>query len=365
MATLTLIAEPFPDWEVRVHSAAARDLTEALAATAPRSCSARFLLAKGSPDPGFSSPLIRTAHLPFRATMLPLLWQTGTTARPLDGEFVHAMTPMVPLRSHADDDGTQTSVTITNSLAWDAPTMLGASQARLYRAFVRRAVKHADVLFTPTHATARVLHEHFGEDLPIQVLQLGAPSEYLPADDAADRRVALGIPDHYAITTATASEEGRLKWIVDALRADPSLPPVVVLEGLDPVSTPIPQSSIPAELQHRLIIVTPRELSDVGAALSGASLLLQPQSYVGTGYTLLGALSGAVPVLHSGHPAAEELTLDAGLAAPSSAEFAAEFGRLFRDSSSLSQLAVLARDRSRGFGWRGAAWQLWEAHANI
>lgn len=362
---LTLIAEPFPDWEADAHSAGARDLIAALAVTAPRSCSARYLVAKGSPDPGFSSPLIRTEHLPLRSTVLPLLWQNGATARPLTGEFVHAMTPMVPLRSHTDDDGTQTSVTITNTLAWDAPTMIGASQARLYRAFVRRAVKHADVLFTPTHATARVLHAQFGEDLPIQVLHLAAPAEYLSPDDAIERRIALGIPNHYAITTAPAGEEGRLKWIVDALRADLALPPVVVLEGLDPVVTPIPQSSIPAELQHRLIIVTPRELSDVGAALSGASLLLQPQSYVGTGYTLLAALSGAVPVLHSGHPAAEELALDAGLSAPSADAFAAEFSRLFREPNSLAPMAVLARDRSRGFDWRSTAWQIWEAHANM
>lgn len=365
MATLTLITDPFPDWEAAIHAAAARDLTEALATTAPRSCSTRFLMSKGTPEPNFASPLIRSEYLPFRPTMLPLLWQNGATARPLDGEFVHAITPMVPLRSHGDDDGTQTSVTITHSIAWDAPLVLGASQARLYRSFVRRAVKLADVLFTPTHATARALQEQFGADLPVQVLQLGAPSAYLRPDDAIERRAALGVPDHYAVTTATASEDGRLGWIIDALRADHSLPAVVVLDGLDPAASATAQAAIPEELQHRLLFVTPRELTDVGAVLSGASLLLQPQSYVGTGYTLLGALTNAVPVLHAGHPAAEELVLDAGLAAPSAGEFAAEFSRLFRDTNSLTQLAVLARDRSRGFGWNGAAWQLWEAHANM
>lgn len=365
MATLTLIAEPFPDWEAPVHAVAARDLTEALAVTAPRSCSTRYLMAKGSTDPHFTSPLIRSEYLPFRSTMLPLLWQNGATARPLDGEFVHSITPMVPLRSHGDDDGTQTSVTITHSIAWDAPAILGNSQARLYRAFVRRAVKLADVIFTPTHATARTLQEHFGADLPVQVLQLGAPSEYLRPDDAIERRAEIGVPDHYAVTTATASEDGRLSWVIDALRADPSLPNVVVLEGLDPAANATTPPNIPDELRHRLNFVNPRDLTDVGAVLSGASLLLHPQTYVGTGYTLLGALTGSVPVLHAGHPAAEELVLDAGLAATEAGEFAAEFSRLFRDPNSLTKLAVLARDRSRGFGWNGAAWQLWEAHANM
>ena len=367
MATLTLIAEPFPDWESRVHAVAARDLARAIADTAPRSCSARFLLAKGSADPGLTSALIRTEYLPFRANMLPLMWQNGTTARPLDGEFVHALTPLVPLRSRGEDDGSQTSVTITHSIAWDAPGILGSSQARLYRAYTRRAVRLADVILTPTHATARVLQEHYGSDLPVQVIQLAPPAEYLRPDDALERRGALGVPDHYALTTATTGSHGRLEGIFDALRADPALPTVVVLAGIDPaVEGPTEASvAIPADLQHRVLVVQPRDLTDVGAVLTSASLLLQPQDFVGTGYTLLGALSGAVPVLHSGHPAADEIVLDAGLGATSAGEFAAEFSRLFRDPNSLTRLAVLARDRSRGFSWHGAAWQLWETHANL
>ncbi len=381
MATLTLIAEPFPDWEAAVQASAARDLARAVAETAPRSCSARFLLARGSEDPGFTSPLIRTEHLPLRANLLPLMWQSGTTARPLDGEFVHALTPMVPLRSRGEDDGSQTSVTIGHSIAWDAPALLGSSQARLYRAFVRRAVKLADVLLTPTHATANVLQRHYGADLPVQVFQLAPPSEFRRPGDAAERRAALGLPDHYALTTAMPNEHGRLSWILDALRADPSLPTVVVLDGADPgqlagnsakdshknasEGPSTVEAAVPPELQGRVVVARPRDLIDIGAVLSGASLLLQPQNYTGTGYTVLGALDSAVPVLHAGHPATEELVLDAGISAGTAEAFAAEFSRLFRDPGSLSHLTVLACDRSRGFSWHGAAWQLWETHANL
>src|SRR5690606_16386113 len=93
MATLTLIAEPFPDWEAAAQSAAARELADAVAATAPRSCSARFLVARGGDQPEFRSPLIRVDQLPIRATMLPYVWHTVTTAHPLDGESVHALPP--------------------------------------------------------------------------------------------------------------------------------------------------------------------------------------------------------------------------------------------------------------------------------
>lgn len=372
MATLTLIAEPFPDWEAEIQAAAARDLTKAVAATAPRSCSARFLVGRGSPAPEFESPLIRIERLPMRASLLPLVWQSGTTARPLDGEFVHALTPMMPLRSRGEDDGSQTSVTIPHSIAWEAPAVLGGSQARLFRAFTRRAVKLADVILTPTHATARVLQQQYGEHLPVQVIQLAPPAEFRSAPDSAERRAALGLPERYAVTTAMNGEHGRLEWLFDAMRFNASLPPLVVLEGFDPgVPTRDRDTSdargtqVPDELADRVVAVRARELADIGAVLSGASLLVQPQSFAGTGYALLGAMCEAVPVLHADHPATAELVLDAGVSADNPGSFAAEYTRLFRDTDALAQLSVLARDRSRGFSWYGAAWQLWETHANL
>jgi len=372
MATLTLIAEPLPDWEAEMHVAAARDLAKAVAATAPRSCSARFLVGRGSSAPEFESPLIRVEKLPMRASLLPLVWQSSATARPLDGEFVHSLTPMMPLRSRGEDDGSQTSVTIPHSIAWEAPAVLGGSQARLFRAFTRRAVKLADVVLTPTHATARVLQRQYGENLPVQVIQLAPPAEFRAGPDAAERRAALGLPERYAVTTSMSGEHGRLEWLFDAMRMDASLPPLVVLEGFDPGISPrdrdpsdIGGTQVPDELRDRVIAVQARELSDIGAVLAGASLLVQPQSFSGTGYVLLGALCAAVPVLHAGHPATAELVLDAGVSADTAGAFAAEYTRLFRDTDALAQLSVLACDRSRGFSWYGAAWQLWETHANL
>lgn len=372
MATLTLIAEPFPDWEADLQSAAARDLTRAVAATAPRGCSARFLVGRGSEAPEFESPLIRIEHLPIRANLLPLVWQSGTTARPLDGEFVHALTPMMPLRSRGEDDGSQTSVTIPHAIAWEAPAVLGNSQARLFRAFARRAVKLADVILTPTHATARVLQQQYGEHLPVQVIQLAPPAELREGPDAAERRSALGLPERYAVTTAMSGEHGRLEWIFDAMRLDASLPPLVVLEGFDPGVSPRDRdgddtgaTAVPDELRERVLPVRARELADLGAVLSGAALLVQPQAFAGTGYALLGALCAAVPVLHAGHPATAEIVFDAGVAADTAGAFSAEYTRLMRDADARAQLSVLACDRSRGFSWYGAAWQLWETHANL
>lgn len=365
MTTLSLIDEPFPDWEHEVQRAVARELTAVLADTAPRGCGVRLLVARGGDQPVFDSARIRTEAIPLKTSMLPILWQTGTTARPLDGEFAHALTPMIPLRGHGEDDGTQTSVTVPHALAWEAPGLLGTRQARLYRNFVRRAVKYADVIVTPTHATASVLQQHYGADLPVQVMPLAAPESYRRPDDAAERHRALELPERYIVTTATPTEHGRLDWLLDALRLDSTLPPLVVLDGCDPRLESEPPFEAPADLAGRVVVVRPRELADIGAVLSGAALLAQPQQLSGTCYLLLGALTSGVPVLHAGLSAYRELALDAGLAAEDPQTFSLELSRVLRDTDELAQLQVLAEDRSRAFSWQSTAWQLWELHANL
>ena len=395
MARLTVVAEPFPDWEAPVQRLAARDLTVALSAHAPRSCSVRYLSASDSPLPEFPSARIATEQLPLRKNLLPMLWQSRATARPLDGELFHALTPMVPLRARAEDFGTQSTITIPHMLQWEAPELMSPNQARLLRAFVRRAAKFADVILTTTYATANTLAEVCGSDLNVQVVPFAAPREFVAGPDAATLRAQLDLPERYAVTTARADERGRLSWAFDALRAHPEAEHLVVLEGLDPAvytkssgaekSRPAKSAgtdeaaapeapragsvAVPADLAHRVTVVsidTEDELAYVGAIIGGASLFMQPQSFLGSGYTVLAALTAGVPVLHSGHDATEELVLEAGSAAPTAEEFAAEFARLCTNSNdALEHLTVLAGDRGRTFSWQNTAWHLWQTHADI
>lgn len=377
MATLSLIAEPFPDWEARVHFAAAEDLANALAETAPRSCSARFLSARGSTPPVFASPRISAEHLPMGANALPILWQSSTTARPLDGEMTHSVTPMIPLRSRAEDDGTQTTVSVPNGLAWEHPDLLTPAQGKLTRAFVKRAARHADILITTSHATASLLQEHYGHDLPVQVVPPVAPSVFLAGPDAQARRERLGMPERYVVTTANFDDFGRLQWVLDAYESDPSMPHLVVISGLDPVQhvKGNPQAadivgSLSAAVRDRVTVIPAEDLADVGAILSGAALLAQPQSFATTGYTVVAALMAGVPVLHADQAAYAEHVLDAGLSEAESAGFITTLSRLFipssgDGSSELECLTVHAADRGRSYSWNQVAWQLWETHALI
>lgn len=372
MATLSIVAEPFPDWESAVQRAAARDLAEAAAETAPRGCSVRVLVARGGSVPAFDSPRISVEQVPMRTGALPVLWQAGPAARPLDGEIVHAVSPMVPLRSRggSHDDGSQSTITVPHALAWEAPALLTQTQARLTRSFVKRAAKYADVIVTGTHAVASLLQAHYGADLPVQVIPPAAPAPFLAGPDAAERREALGLPPRYLVTTANDDEYGRLGWAFDALRTDPSLPPLVVIVGLDPAAGAAAALVVPPELDGRVIEVSSADLFDVGAVISGASMLVQPQAFAATGYAVIAALVAGVPVLHAGVDATAELAFDGGVGEFEQRGYVSTLSRLFIASmgdgtSDLEQLAVHASDRGRAFSWSAAAWQLWETHAAL
>lgn len=291
---------------------------------------------------------------------LPILWRTGATARPLDGEFVHSNTPMVPLRSRPTDDGSQTSVYIPHTLAWSAPELMGASHAKAYRSFVKRATRLADVLLAPTHVVAEHLREIYGAD--VQVLPIAAPTEYLETAQSAGLRATLGLPERYVATTALPGENGRLDWLLNAMEENHWLPPLVVIYlGTEPL-LPVRES-----LQHRVKVVQVEQLAEVGAILSGAMLLALPQRALGAGFEVFGALEAHVPVLYGDCDAAGELALDAGLHAENEQDFAAALARLTSESGAgdLARLRIFAEDRARAFGWRTTAWQLWEIHANM
>ncbi len=361
MATLTLIGEPFPDLEARAQYSASRSLAEALAETAPRGCSSRLLVARDSLASKLRSARASIEAVPMNTGSLPILWRTGATARPLDGEFVHANTPMLPLRSRTEDDGSQTSVYIPHTLAWSAPELMGGNgQPKTYRSYAKRAARLADVLLAPTHAVAQELRDLLGVD--VQVLPLAPPTEYLGNEQSAATRAALNLPSRYVVTTALPGTNGRLEWLLNAMEVNAALPSLVIVH-FD--ATPLPP--VRPSLAGRVHVVQVEDLTEVGAVLSGAELMALPQRVLGAGYEVLGAMASHVPVLHSDCAAVAEMTLDASVSAASEEEFAAALDRLTTTANAdeVQRLRIFAEDRKRSFSWNITAWQLWELHANM
>lgn len=369
VVTLTLIGESLPDHENVAHVAAATELTLAVAATAPRGCSARLLIAADHSPPVLADPRARVERLPMKADSLRTLWRSGVSARPLDGALVHAPTPLVPLRNRSEYDDSQTSVTVPHALGWLAIDAMGVTAARHYRAFVKRAVKHADIIVTPTHATAVALHERYGE-IPVQVIPHAPPAHYLAGPHSAERRDALGLPTRYVATTAWPGDTGRLEWLVGAYTRDASLPPLVLLThstaAIDSIAITAAKSTLGSRL-HVIQVqnITPATLGDTGAVLAGAEVMAMPQAHIGSGYEVLGALAAGVPIVHAGCAATAELALEGGVEADGAEEFARTLADICSDAERRRLLGLLADDRSRAFAWHHTALALWELHANL
>jgi hypothetical protein len=247
VAILSLIGETLGDFEHELNAAATRALSAALGQVAPKGCSLRVIVSKRTAskktdsrnhsDQGtnlmhFDNPRIAVETLSMPARALPIMWQNGAAARPLDGAMMHATTPLAPLRSRLGDDGTQTTVTIPHMLPWTAPHRYTNAQARTLKSFTRRAVKHADVVVTPNYATAELLIEHFGTGLNVQVHSQAPLPEYVAGDDRDERASQLGLPEEYVVTTADLSDTGRLHWLADLVQDHPEFPKLVVIGKL-------------------------------------------------------------------------------------------------------------------------------------
>lgn len=360
MSTLNIIGEFLNNWESQVNFAVARELTIALAETAPRGHASALLIATDTLAPTISHVKANVAKIPLRSNMLPLMWRSNQAARPLDGEFLHALSPLAPLRTRDEDDGSQSSVMIPHSLAWDAPDILPNGQARQIRSFTRRALKHADVIVTPTHTVAERLREVYGNAIDPQVLPVAAPKEYLAGDNPQERQKELGLPETYVLTNAFAGEIGRLEWILRAYEERPQLPPLVIINQIGQFD----KSTWPV-LDDRITVINLERLSDMGAILQGATAFALPQQFSDCAYPVYGALTQGVPIVHGGNPCITEITLESSVGGSSEANFAEALLQVTDDADERERLSILARDRSRSFSWPQTAWQLWELHANI
>ena len=337
-------------------AAAALELAVGLVATAPTGCTVDAIVPAGATVPVAGVGDVRMLGLGRRE--LAATWQLGI-APGVGGGLIHSASLMAPLVRHDRlHDNDQTTVTLWDLRAWDAPAQLSKGAVAWQRGMLRRAVRHADAVVVPSHAVARRLSELAKLGDRVRVIAGAPPRGFGAPADASDRRAALSLPDEYVVLTGsvdTVAEgfRGALAAGVDAVVIDAQ-------EGAEPrFADAASAAGLPERRAH---VRAALSLEDRAAVLAGASAFVATDAVAGWAWRAVEAMVLGVPVVAVDSGSHRDVIADGGMLVPVAdiAESVAEATRGAAD-----RLRVLAADRSRAFSWASSAERLWGLHADL
>jgi glycosyltransferase involved in cell wall biosynthesis len=329
-----------------------RELAVALAATAPEGARVSGVTARHHERLQIDG--IRMRRLPLPRRGLVAAWERGAVPA-VPGDVVHALTPLHPRKGSAP-----LVVTVHDGVPWTHPETLTPRGVRWHRHMVGRAVATADLVVTPTQATADTLARHL--DLRDVLVAGGgvSPDLVVPAD-AADRAAAWGLPDRYLLTVATVEPRKGLRELIMALRGLPDVPLVSVGQpgwGRLELTQLVADTGVDVTMLGRV------SDPDLAVLLSRASALVVPSYDEGFGLPLLEGMALGTPVLTSDAPALVEVAGGAALSVPLPA-LREGILAILDDDELASRLREEGPRRAAEFSWERTAGELWKAYARL
>jgi glycosyltransferase involved in cell wall biosynthesis len=266
---------------------------------------------------------------------------------------------MAPLVRHDRvHDNDQTTVTVWDLRAWDAPELLPKGVAAWQRGMLRRAVRHADAVVVPSHAVAERLSELARVGDRVRVIAGAPPRGFTVPIDAAERRAALSLPDEYVVLT------GSLATLPDGFRG-------AVAAGVDAVVLDAPEGAEPRYAEAAAAVGLPERRAHVrgalppedrAAVLAGASAFAATGAVAGWPWRAVEAMLIGLPVVAVDSGSHHDVIADGGMLVPAEAIADAV---VEATQGAGERLRVLASDRSRAFSWASSAERLWGLHADL
>lgn len=275
----------------------------------------------------------------------------------------------VPALSAPVISGVPIVATIHDVIPFVLPEYRSSRAMRAYLDLMRRTVRRARIVVTPSHASAREIARVLGmSPARIRVTPLAASPGLRPAPDPDAVRSGLverfGIDRPYLLSIAGFDRRKNVPLLVRAFaRALPSLPDdvVLVLAGAphseNPLVFPPVEPVVHEEGIADRVVLTGKVSDDERTALyQGALGYVTPSSYEGFGLTALEAMACGVPVIASNLTSLPEVVGDAGLLVePDIDAVAHAISRLVGDERLRSDLSRRGLDRSSQFTWERTA----------
>jgi glycosyltransferase involved in cell wall biosynthesis len=353
-------------------SEAATELARGLVATTPAECSVEAVVPAGAPDPQVDVPgLASVTRLSLGARELRAAWQLGVPAGG-GGGLLHATSLAAPLVRHDRvHDHDQTVVTAWDLDAWERPGELARGAVLAQRAFLKRAVRFADAVVVPTHATAERLAEIARLGDRVRVIPGAPPEDFrVPADEVGRRR-SLGLPEGFVLMSGSAAPSGRLSDGFRAVALAMADLPVVVIDAPEGEEPAIVDAASAAGLPETRVHVRPHlDRHDRAAVLGAAVAYLAPSELSGFPWRLVEALRLGVPTIAAASQVHREIVAEGGMlvdlsdGSPGEA-LSAALAAALASAADGERWGVLAGDRGRAFSWAGAGEKVWQLHADL
>lgn len=289
-----------------------------------------------------ASSVSRLARHAWHVVRLPRL------ARDLQANLIHVpdRVPTVPV------SGRPLVVTVHDVAEYDLPQAYGQVQRHYRRLILRRQLRHARHVITPSRFLAHrlaLLESSIGERTSVVV--------YGPGIDPAVRAAKpdAPIPRDFFLYVGAIQRHKNVPRVVRAFRSLAGGSIGLVLAGADHNDSAALERAIDSDPRIRRL----RRPSDEELAwlYSQAAGLVFPSLYEGFGFPALEAMSFGCPVVTSDRGALRELADGAALLVNPLDEAAVRVAmqRLIEDANLRDTLASLGRERASLFSWDRAA----------
>jgi glycosyltransferase involved in cell wall biosynthesis len=253
----------------------------------------------------------------------------------------------------------QALVVTVHDLAFEAyPDAFPSTWRRLYRAGAKAAVRRADAIVVPSHATAGALRGFADLDpAKVHVTPLAAS---LPAttDEPEAALARLGVPRPYLLFVGTLEPRKQVVTLIRAYRqVAPDVPHALVLAGQDGWLVDETERELARTGPGTIVRLGGVDDADLDALYRGADAFAYPSAYEGFGLPVLEAMARGVPVVTSDTLALSELAADAALIVPVGevAELAEAIARVLTEPALAADLRARGAARAAGYSWASTA----------
>ncbi|KAB8139761.1 glycosyltransferase family 4 protein [Chloroflexia bacterium SDU3-3] len=313
-------------------------------------------------------PGVRAAPIPLSPRRLTQLWQRLRAPLPVELftgrlDVLHAPDFVLP------PTFARTLLTVHDLSFLVHPELTVPSMVRYLSGAVPRSARRADHILADSLATQRDITSLLGApESRMSVVYPGLAAGFgpRPAEECAEVRARLGLPERFLVFVSTLSPRKNVERLVDAFaqvvsqgRVAPDLA-LILIGSRGWMDEGIFAAIERAGLGERIRWLRYVGDNDLPAVYNLASAMVYPSIYEGFGLPALEALACGTPVLTADNSSLPEVVGDAAVLvdAMSVPSIAGGIERLMNDSALRARLAAQGPAQARRFTWDHAAQQV-------